>query len=300
MNKKGVATALVDFYVTVLIIVVIIIFFFVLHLKTEKATLNVTGEQIGLDATQIALLYAQTPVETSLGTMSFAEFIILAATDDTLKDELKKLTENFFTAYTTKLPYKLSWKITCIQNGNEDTILKGDNYNINSVVKGEISAPSSIFLPMPKPGDIIQIEISTLDVTGEQIGLDARQIALLYAQTPVETSLGTMSFAEFIILAATDDTLKDELKKLTENFFTAYTTKLPYKLSWKITCIQNGNEDTILKGDNYNINSVVKGEISAPSSIFLPMPKPGDIIQIEISTLSITSESIQESYQLVT
>lgn len=169
MNKKGVATALVDFYVTVLIIIVIIIFFFVLHFKTQQSTINVNGEQIGLDATQIALLYAQTPVETSQGTMRFAEFIILAATDDTLQDELKDLTENFFTAYTTKLPYRLSWKITCIQDGDEDTILTGNTYNILSVVKGEYGAHFSIILPMPNPSDIIKIEISTLSITLESI-----------------------------------------------------------------------------------------------------------------------------------
>lgn len=169
MNKKGVATALVDFYVTVLIIVVIIIFFFVLHFKTEKATLDVTGEHIGLDATQIALLYAQSTVETSLGTMSFAEFLVKAAEDETLQDELKILTENFFTAYTTKLPYRLFWKITCIQDGDEDTILTGNTYNIISVVKGEYGAHFSIILPMPNPGDIIKIEISTLSITSESI-----------------------------------------------------------------------------------------------------------------------------------
>ncbi len=127
MNKKGFATAIVDFYATIAIVLIIIIFFVVLHFKTEKSTYEVTGEQIGLDATQIALLYAQSTVETSLGTMSFAEFLVKAAEDDSLNKEFETKTLEFFTYdYMERIQTLTSVTISVSQQGKSKEMFSYD------------------------------------------------------------------------------------------------------------------------------------------------------------------------------
>lgn len=98
-NRKGEGSVLVDYGATVFIVLIILIFFFLLKIKDADAIYKITGEQIGIDATTIALVYAQTPVETSQGTMTFAKFLEHVADDSTLKDELVTKTEEYFSNY---------------------------------------------------------------------------------------------------------------------------------------------------------------------------------------------------------
>lgn len=87
---------MVDFYATIAIILIVIVFFLILHYKTAKVTNTITGEELGLDANRIALLYAQTPVATSLGRMTFAEYLITAAEDETRQEAYIAATEKYF------------------------------------------------------------------------------------------------------------------------------------------------------------------------------------------------------------
>ena len=160
---------LVDFYATIAIVLVIVVFFFALKIKAEKVTKTITGEELGLDATQIALLYAQTPIETSQGTMTFAAFIGLAAADALLEKELQEKTKEFFTVYADVLSYQLGWKIIAIQSESESTLVSSSNYNVISAAKAAFSAPQIILLPLPTPGDFIRIEIITVTTSAESI-----------------------------------------------------------------------------------------------------------------------------------
>ncbi|MFA6888278.1 MAG: hypothetical protein WC254_02170 [Candidatus Woesearchaeota archaeon] len=179
MNKKGVATALVDFYVTVLIIMVIIIFFFALHFKTEKSIINVTGEEIGLDATQIALLYAQTPIETSIGRMTFGEFLAKVADDETLQEEFTTKTEEFFTIeLMEKLQTLISVTITVSCDGDSKEIFSYDARTIFTKFSQSYTGPGmlllqltsgdntifgsgQIIIPLQTPGEVALITVQT-------------------------------------------------------------------------------------------------------------------------------------------
>ena len=179
MNKKGFATAIVDFYATLAIVLIIIIFFVVLHFKTEQSTYNVTGEQIGLDATQIALLYAQTPVETSKGTMTFAEFLVLAAEDEELEEEFETKTLEFFGyEYMEKIQTITSVTIALSRQGNTEEIISYDARDIFTKFSQLCTAPScflllltsgddtvigsgEITIPLPTPGDFSLITVQT-------------------------------------------------------------------------------------------------------------------------------------------
>lgn len=160
---------LTDFYSTIIIVLIIVIFFFALKIKAEKVTNTITGEELGLDATQVALLYAQTPVETSKGTMTFAEFIGIVVADASLEEELQKKTEEFFTPYKSVLPYQLGWKIIAIQSESESTLVSSSNYNVISAAKAAFSAPQTLLLPLPNPGDFIRIEIITVTTSAGSI-----------------------------------------------------------------------------------------------------------------------------------
>lgn len=170
MNKKGFATAIVDFYATLAIVLIIIIFFVVLHFKTEKATTTVTGEHIGLDATQIALLYAQATVETSLGRMSFAEFLIKAAEDKTLQKEFTTKTEEFFDSICTKQPEHILYvTIDLVIPDNEERILtyvpcKSLSFNENACTASpeSCSSWSNVQIPLKNPKSYVLINIRTI------------------------------------------------------------------------------------------------------------------------------------------
>ncbi len=180
MNKKGFATAIVDFYATIAIVLIIIVFFVVLHFKTEKSTYEVTGEQIGLDATQIALLYAQSPVETSLGTMTFAEFLAKTAEDDSLKKEFEEKTLEFFTyEYMEKIQTLTSITISASRRGNTEEIISYDARDIFTKFSQSCTATPCLFLlmltsgddtvigsgqitiPLPTPGEFAYITVQT-------------------------------------------------------------------------------------------------------------------------------------------
>lgn len=179
MNKKGFATAIVDFYATLAIVLIIIIFFVVLHFKTEKSTYNVTGEQLGLDATQIALLYAQSTVETSLGTMTFAEFLTKTAEDDSLKKEFEEKTLEFFTyEYMEQIQTLTSVIISVSQQGNSEEIFSYDTRDIFTkfaqsctssyclilaLTSGDdtVIGSDEITIPLHIPGDFALITVQT-------------------------------------------------------------------------------------------------------------------------------------------
>ncbi len=160
---------LVDFYATVVIVLIIIIFFFALKWKVDKMTTSITGEELGFDATQLGLLYVQAHVETSKGTLSFRDFIPLTIKDDKLKKELEEKTNAFFRLHHQNTGIGVAWKIITIQGTKEEELASGKTYSIISVAKGGMSAPASLLLPQPKPGDFIRIELTTVTVTAESI-----------------------------------------------------------------------------------------------------------------------------------
>lgn len=101
-NKKGIETGLSDFYATIVIFLIILVFFFVLKFKIDSIQYSLTGEQLSLDATQLALVYAQSSVETSLGNMTYGEFISTVANDASLETEFTISTIAFFQSLEEK------------------------------------------------------------------------------------------------------------------------------------------------------------------------------------------------------
>jgi hypothetical protein len=98
-NKKGeFETALVDFYAALTIFVIVVAFFFLMQFGSGevKFTLEEQEATYALDATRLLLVFTQSDVQTSLGTMSFGEFIGLAASDDALYEELDTLIDAYF------------------------------------------------------------------------------------------------------------------------------------------------------------------------------------------------------------
>ncbi|MBI5072533.1 hypothetical protein HZA99_01815 [Candidatus Woesearchaeota archaeon] len=162
-NKKGIETGLSDFYATIVIFLIILVFFFVLKIRVDQTQYSVKGEQLSLDATQIALVYAQSHVETSDGKMTFADFIARAAADKTLTSELEEKTKEFFMGYKDVLDYGLHWKIVTLQNNEEEVLITDHSYSYFS--KGQLGAPTVLLLPLQNPGDFIKIEISIYAVT---------------------------------------------------------------------------------------------------------------------------------------
>ncbi len=154
-NKKGIDTGLVDFFSTTIIVLIIVIFFFAVKLKTEKVTNTTTGEELGIDATRIALLYAQTPVETSKGTMTFGKFIGSVAADAFLEEEFSTLTNEFF---NLQMQTGASLTITLTQNDNEKELVSIENYAYRNYVD---TAQGEITVPLQKPGDFAIIIIQT-------------------------------------------------------------------------------------------------------------------------------------------
>lgn len=166
-NRKGIETGLSDFYATIVIFLIILVFFFVLKIKVDRMQYSVTGQELSLDATQLALVYAQSPVETSLGKITFGDFIALAASDTNLHSELETKTQEFFTNYRGPLRYGIGWKIIILQGKEEEVIITDKTYSYFS--KGQLSAPNFLLLPLQKPGDFIKIEISIYSTTAQTI-----------------------------------------------------------------------------------------------------------------------------------
>lgn len=162
-NKKGVAAGIVDFYAAVFIVLIIIAFFFIMGIRADKIMWNIHGESLALDATQIALLYAQSTVNTSQGTMTIAEFLDAVSQNNALEEELEKLTKSFFEAYATKLPYGLSVKIIFVQNDDEDSVFYYENYDTSKVSRGaDISPASELLLPLRTPEAFAAINVRTV------------------------------------------------------------------------------------------------------------------------------------------
>lgn len=164
---------MVDFYATIAIILVVIVFFLILHYKTAKVTNTITGEELGLDANRIALLYAQTPVETSLDTMTFAEFLIAAAEDDALQEEYVTATKQYF----DEIQEKTLVTIVVIRNvgGEEEAdvfiepsygffdMYTGPGWILVAISGGgdAYSIPSSVRIPLHDPDNYALIQIQT-------------------------------------------------------------------------------------------------------------------------------------------
>lgn len=162
-SKKGVSAAIVDFYVALFIFLFILLSFFVMGIRTDKITWDVHGESLALDATQIALLYAQTTAKTSHGNMTIAAFLAAVARDDLLEGELEELTKQFFDAYAKKMPDGLSVKIIFIRDEDEDDILYYENYDALAVGRGvDISPASNLLIPLRSTGDFARIDVRTV------------------------------------------------------------------------------------------------------------------------------------------
>ncbi len=164
---------MVDFYATIAIILIVIVFFLILHYKTAKLTNTITGEELGLDANRIALLYAQTPVETSLGTMTFAAFLVTAAEDDALQEEYVTLTENYFETLQEKTLVTVD-VITSNDGEEEKTTLLEPPLQIREAVCVKVplllllsgcgsyySTPSSVRIPLHDPDNYALIQVQT-------------------------------------------------------------------------------------------------------------------------------------------
>ena len=131
------------------------IFFFALKIKAERVTNTITGEELGIDATQIALLYAQTPIETSQGTMTFAEFIGLVAADASLEEEFITLTNDFF---NLQMQTGASITVTITKNAEDRELLSLENYAYTSYAN---TALGEIIIPLQNPSDVAKITIQT-------------------------------------------------------------------------------------------------------------------------------------------
>lgn len=158
-NKKGIETGLTDFYSTILIFLIILVFFFVLQIKTEKMQYSITGEELALDATQIALVYAQSPVETSLGDMTFTNFMQHAIGSQEREEELVSLTNTYF----QKIQKETAVTLAVVEEEQTRVILEPMPGLIQFMSQGKTySAPSHLLIPLQKPGDYVRIEIQTI------------------------------------------------------------------------------------------------------------------------------------------
>lgn len=164
---------MVDFYATIVIILIIVVFFLILHYKTAKVENTITGEELGLDANRIALLYAQTPTETSLGTMTFAEFLVAAAEDETLREEYVAATESYFAGISEDVVVTIVL-ITNTNGEEEATVLVEPPLQIREAACVKIplllfvsnvcegySTPSSVRIPLHDPTNYALIQIQT-------------------------------------------------------------------------------------------------------------------------------------------
>ncbi len=100
-NKKGTefSTAIVDFYATITILAIIVVFFFIMHVSSNEMRFTLKDQEVtyAIDMTRFARIFVQSDVETTKGKMTFAEFIVAAAEDDSLQKELDILTKSYFT-----------------------------------------------------------------------------------------------------------------------------------------------------------------------------------------------------------
>ena len=178
-NKKGIETGLTDFYSTIIIFLIILVFFFALKFKVGAMTYSVSGEQLSLDATQIALVYAQSPVETSLGKMTFTDFMQQAIGNTEKETELVSLTEIYF----QKIQEETQVSIVVMKNA-EPYVLLEPNFLEQGLVKAQEScrnlehatiqileicylagegynAPSSLQIPLSHPDNYVLFQIQT-------------------------------------------------------------------------------------------------------------------------------------------
>lgn len=171
-NRKGEGSILLDYGATVFIVLVIVIFFFFLSIKSENAVYDVTGEQIGLDATQLALIYAQTPVETSLGEMTFAEFLVVAGEESIIEQEYVTATEKYFSetqpdSYVTivimsAVDEEEQWRVLVEPYLGFFETYRGPGWIVLALTSGGdvYSAPSLVRVPFHNPEmyGIIQVQ----------------------------------------------------------------------------------------------------------------------------------------------
>ncbi len=164
---------MVDFYATIAIILVVIVFFLILHYKTAKVENTITGQELGLDANRLALLYAQTPVVTSQGRMTFAEFLITAAEDDTRKKAYVTATEKYFDGIQEDALVTIV-VIKNIDGEEEADVLIEPNYGFFDMYAGPgwilvaisgagdaYSIPSSVRIPLHDPNNYALIQVQT-------------------------------------------------------------------------------------------------------------------------------------------
>ncbi len=164
---------MVDFYATIAIILIVIVFFLILHYKTAKVENSITGEELGLDANRIALLYGQTPIATSLGRMTFAEYLITAAEDDTRQEAYIAATEKYFEELQEETLVTIV-VITQEDGGEEKTTLLEPPIQIREVICVKVpllllssgcdqvySGPSSVRIPLHDPHNYALIQVQT-------------------------------------------------------------------------------------------------------------------------------------------
>ncbi len=131
---------------------------------------SVTGQELSLDATQVALVYAQSPVETSLGTMTFTAFIEQVIGDPEKEAELVTLTETYF----QNIQQQTAVTLAVVQNGETRVLLEPTpGFFENYIGPGWLlvqlasprktySAPSHVLIPLQNPNDYVRIEIQTI------------------------------------------------------------------------------------------------------------------------------------------
>lgn len=164
---------MVDFYATIAIILIVIVFFLILHYKTAKVENTITGEELGLDANRIALLYAQTPVATSLGRMTFAEYLITAAEDETQQEAYITATEKYFEELQEETLVTIE-VITRKEDEEEKTTLLEPPLQVREAVCVKVpllllsswcgqvySIPSSVRIPLHDPQNYALIQVQT-------------------------------------------------------------------------------------------------------------------------------------------
>ncbi len=170
-NKKAVALGLDDLYAIIVIFLIILVFFFILKIKVDKMQYAVTGEQLSLDSTQLALVYAQNPVETSLGKMTFTLFMQQAIGNSEKEQELVTETKNYFQNIKQQ---DTAVTLAVVQNGETRVLLEPNpGFFENYIGPGWLlvqftsfsktySAPSHVIIPLQNPKDYVRIEIQTI------------------------------------------------------------------------------------------------------------------------------------------
>jgi hypothetical protein len=180
-NKKGAefATALADYWAAILIVMLVVFFFFLAHIASDQVefTLKEQEATYGLDATRLGLVFAYSNVETSKGTMSFAEFIVMAAEDERLRGELNTLVNNYFSYYEGNVKKYLTPYGVQSDSGNAgvDIWIKADvdgqKTTLASALNNDHGRQSkvSIMLPLHNPNNYVEIVV--------EIGLEANLFA---------------------------------------------------------------------------------------------------------------------------